>query len=59
MKKYWITVKITKATGIQAWTVNAESKKEALEKYKNGECKLDSEEFEAHELGEPEAIEIK
>lgn len=57
MKRYIIRVEIREATGIQEWIAEANSKEAALKMYNDGECELDGEEFEAHELGEPEVIE--
>ena len=50
MKKYIIPVTILSASGCQIYGCEAESKEEALEKFKNGECDFVEEEVEITNL---------
>lgn len=53
MPNYLITVPIKGARGIQTYTVDAKSEKEALKKHKDGDSDFDSEEVEVTDTGTP------
>jgi len=47
MKKYELEVDIVGATGIELWSTEAETKEEAIEKLKNGDCSKEVLEMES------------
>ena len=60
MNEYRITCNITKAQGWQSWIVNAESEREALDKYAAGvDVIFEDEEVEVTSLGEPDIEDMK
>jgi hypothetical protein len=59
MKKYRITVPVTRASGWQTYTVKAESITEALIAHQNGDSDFEDEELEVTNLGEPEVEELE
>ena len=38
MKRFELEVNIVRATGIELWSTEAETREEAIEKLKNGDC---------------------
>lgn len=54
MKKYQIVVPVEQAHGHQIWEVEAESREDALKKYKEGQGEIVADEVEVTSLCEPE-----
>lgn len=54
MKSFLVTVPIVSAKGYQQFTVDALDGKDALKKFKAGECEFAGEEIEVTDLRKPE-----
>lgn len=57
MKKFRIICAVERASGNQTWLVDADSREDALKRYKAGEGVFEAEEVEVTDLGEPDVYE--